>query len=179
MRIKKTTARCRNFLLARVCAVMLSIQPLLVAAQTTPPKDSGDYQSRSDQYSVLVQQAVDALVKSDAVRFRKLLSPSLIKRTESAMGAGAIQTIIEQRFIPFFSDFYELNESVETIPTNDNEGHKGLALFRSFRTEDGEDRPFAIYILNEDGGLVVGNLLLNKLLYDVVSGDAKVNPEDR
>jgi hypothetical protein len=156
-----------------------SIQPPIVAAQTAAPKGAGEYRSRSDEYSVLVRQAVDALVKDDAASFRKLLSPSLIKRTESAMGTGAIQTIIEQRFIPFFSDFYELNESVETIPTSDREGHKGLALFRSFRTEDGEDRPFAIYVLHEDGALVIGNLLLNKLLYDVVNGDAEATPGSR
>jgi hypothetical protein len=119
----------------------------------------------------LVEEAVDALAKRDGDRFRKLLSPSLIKRTEAAMGKGAIDTIIEERFIPFFSDFVALNDSVETIPTSDADGHKGLALFYSFRTEDGDQRPFAIYLLNEDDKLVVGNLLLNKLLYDVVGAD--------
>jgi hypothetical protein len=145
----------------------------VVSAQTPVPQEILDYQARPDRYSVLVEQAVDALVKADADRFRELLSPSLVKRTEASLGEGAIDTIIKERFIPFFSDFSALNDAVETLPTSDADGHKGLALFRSFRTSEGEQRPFAMYLLNEDGRLVVGNLLLNKLLYDVVSPDKR------
>ncbi len=144
-----------------------------VFAEDPTPAAEDDYRARPDKYSVLVNEAVDALVKADADRFRNLLSPSLVKRTKATMGSGSIDTIIEQRFIPFFSDFEALNDAVETLPTSDADGHKGLVLFRSFTTEDGDQRPFAIYLLNEDGKLVVGNLLLNKLLYDVVNADKK------
>jgi hypothetical protein len=150
-----------------------------VYAETPTPEFEDDYRARPDKYSVLVEEAVDALVKEDAERFRKLLSPSLVKRTEAAMGRGAIDTIIKERFVPFFSDFAALTDAVETLPTRDADGHEGLALFRSFRTEDEEQRPFAIYLLNEDGKLVVGNLLLNKLLYDAVRGDRTAAPRQR
>lgn len=150
-----------------------------VFAETPTPGVVDDYRARPDRYSVLVEQAVDALVKGDAARFRAMLSRSLVKRTEAAMGKGAIDTIIEQRFIPFFADFAALEDAVETLPTSDADGHAGLALFRSFRTESGAQRPFAIYLLNEDGKLVVGNLLLNKLLYDVVNADRTAAPTQR
>ena len=123
---------------------------------------------QSDQYSLLVRQAVDLLVRADAAEFRKLLSPSLVARTESQLGAGGIDKIINEKFIPFFGGFVSLNSSAETLPTTDPLGHKGLALFYSFQTKDGVQRPFAIYVLDEDGRMVVGNLLLNTVMYDVI-----------
>lgn len=166
-------------LISLLCTLVACAVSFSVFAETPTPGVVDDYRARPDKYSVLVEDAVAALVKGDAGRFRELLSPSLVKRTEATMGKGAIDTIIKERFVPFFSDFAAFTDAVETLPTQDADGHKGLALFRSFRTQDGEQRPFAIYLLNEDGELVVGNLLLNKLLYDVVSAERTTAPPQR
>ncbi len=162
-----------------LCALVACAVCPPLSAETPTPGVVDDYRARPDKYSVLVEDAVGALVKGDADSFRELLSPSLVKRTEATMGKGAIDTIIKERFVPFFDDFTAFTDAVETLPTRDTDGHEGLALFRSFRTEDGEQRPFAIYLLNEDGRLVVGNLLLNKLLYDVVSAERMTVPPQR
>jgi hypothetical protein len=168
-----------HILILLLCVLVACAVCSPLSAETPTPGVVDDYRARPDRYSVLVEDAVGALVKGDADRFRELLSPSLVKRTEATMGKGAIDTIIKERFVPFFADFAALNDAVETLPTRDADGHEGLALFRSFRTEDGEQRPFAIYLLNEDGELVVGNLLLNKLLYDVVRGERTPVPAQR
>ena len=43
----------------------------------------------------------------------------------------------------------------------------GFAFFRSFTTKGGQERPFALYILEEDGRLVVGNLVVGRRFQDV------------
>jgi hypothetical protein len=75
--------------------------------------------------------------------------------------------MIRQQFISFFSDFHHLSANVVTTKTTDADKHQGLAVFRSFLNDAGEERPFVVYVLEEDGKLVVGNILINKTLREV------------
>jgi len=166
-----------------LCGVLFIALPLQLSVAapplptpTTAPQQKATIPARSDPYGEVVRQSIEALVKGDAAAFRKLLSPSLIKRTEAQLGTGSIDTIIKVKFIPFFKGYVSLNESGETLPTKDALGHKGLALFYSFLNTDDEQRPFAIYVLYEDGKWVVGNLLLNTLRIDVVGRKEAINP---
>jgi hypothetical protein len=74
-----------------------------------------------------------------------------------------VDVIIRDRFIPFFSDFDKLTDSIATRPTFNARGETGIALARSFLTKSGEQRNFVMYLIREgkDQKVVVGNLLLN------------------
>jgi hypothetical protein len=82
-------------------------------------------------------------------------------------GAGALDTIIKSRFIPFFGDFTRLTDTVSTLPTHDAGNNPGLAIFRTFETTSGQEKPFVIYVINQRGNYVIGNLLINKTFEDI------------
>jgi hypothetical protein len=115
--------------------------------------------ARSDEYSRLFDKAISALVDGDGPSFRALLSSNTV--LSESRGPGAVDVIIRDRFIPFFSDFVVLTDSITTLPTYDSVGNTGMAIARSFKTTGGESKSFVIYIVSEKGRMVVGNLLPN------------------
>jgi hypothetical protein len=129
--------------------------------------------ARSDEYSRVFDKALHALVEGDAATFRALLS-SLTVLSENR-GPGAVDVIIRDRFIPFFSGFEKLTDSINTMPTFNSRGEIGIALARSFVTKDGERRNFVMYLIKEgkDGKVVVGNLLLNATEKDLEAAKAR------
>lgn len=131
-------------------------------AESTPaPIDS------ADQFEALAEKAINALAHNEPDLFKQMLSPAVIKRTEDSSGQGSIDRIIRERFVPFFEDFKALDPNVTSTTTSDVDGHKGMAYFRVFLTEDGEQRAFVIYILREGDKLVVGNVLIDKTFRDL------------
>lgn len=121
----------------------------------------------SDDYEGFVEDVVRLLAQNREAEFRELLSPSLMKRSLQELGKEKVDLMIKQQFIGFFSDFKHLSANVMTMKTSDKDKHPGLAVFRSFLNENGEERPFVVYVLEEGGKLVVGNILINKTLRDV------------
>jgi hypothetical protein len=156
---------------------MIAAPPLLVTRETHAAPRAAAQSPREKQTPTpfvdgfsrkvddVFNEALNALVEGRSDDFHALLSSSTIER--ETRGSGAVDKIIRERFIPYFSDFSRLTANAASMPTEDPEGHKGLALFRSFETEDHKEKPFVMYIVEEEGKLVVSNLLLNKRLVDV------------
>lgn len=118
------------------------------------------------EYGAFADKAVDALVKGDAMAFKAMLSPGTIRMEQR--GAGAIDLIINERFIPFFQGYVKPHLVDQPFPTYRRiDGMKGVGFARSFYLSDGSERFYVIFILKEAGKLVVGNLLLDKKLTDV------------
>lgn len=118
------------------------------------------------EYGAFADKAVDALVKGDAMAFKAMLSPGTIRMEQR--GAGAIDLIINERFIPFFQGYVKPHLVDQPFPTYRRiDGVKGVGFARSFYVSDGSERFYVIFVLKEDGKLVVGNLLLDKKLADV------------
>jgi hypothetical protein len=115
--------------------------------------------ARSDEYSRTFDRAVSALVHADAATFRSILSRTTT--LNESRGPGAIDAVIQTRYIPFFEDFVELTDSITTVPSYDAAGNQGLAMARSFTTNGGEQKSFVIYLVREKNRVMVGNLLLN------------------
>lgn len=168
------TQRKRVYVAAMVLVSVFFIG--LPSAQAAPPArkptpkatvspsidDSPGFSRKIDD---LFSRAVGALHDGRAEDFRSMLSSATIER--ETRGADAIDKVIRTRFIPFFAGMYKLTTTSASIPTQDPEGHKGIALGRSFITHDGEERSFIMYIVEEDGDLVVSNLLLDKTIADL------------
>ena len=151
-------------------ALILALMTVLVP-RAFAQESSTDNEPRKDAYTVLVERAVNRLVDEDADGFKALLSRNLIAVTNRELGRGKIDFIIRERYIPFFSDFERLDTSANTTTTRDAHGSQGMAFFSSFTNTRGIQKPFVVYVLDEDGKLVVGNLLINKSMSDVVVPD--------
>ncbi len=55
----------------------------------------------------------------------------------------------------------ELGNSVTIARTKDQFGNDGFVFYRSMTSQEGEPRPFAIYVVEENGSKVVASVALN------------------
>ena len=122
--------------------------------------------ARSEVYNGLVSAAVSALVAGDADAFKGLLSPNFV----SVLDDATIDGVVQSQLIPFFSDFAEPGRTTYVTVTQDQFGSKGFAFYTSILTAGGEERPFVIYMVEENGRLVVANLLVNTTFEDMHDG---------
>ena len=139
--------------------------PYSSAVAGDAPKADGRFSS--DDYQELVEKGVRLLVQCNSNKFRELLSPSMLRRSEKQLGETAIETVIKERYIPFFAGFHHFNPTVTSMKTSDVDGHRGVAVFRTFVDNVDREQPFVVYVLEEEGELVIGNLLINKTMRDV------------
>lgn len=117
------------------------------------------------RYGQVADRAIEALIKGDAKTFKSMLSPVTMRMEQR--GANAIDLIISDRFIPFFSDYLKPGTSDQTFPTYRRlDNVNGVGFARSFLARDASERFFVIFILEEGGAPVVGNLMLNKKYSD-------------
>jgi hypothetical protein len=119
-------------------------------------------------YEGVLEQALSALAAGDAAGFRRLLSPNLI----GSNGAERIAAVIEAQMLPFFAGYQGLGKETTVLNTSDQFGNEGLSFYKTAIGADGAERPFVIYIVEEDGRPVVANLLVNTSYADL-HGDAE------
>lgn len=154
--------------LSCVCALVTQ-SASLNSARADFGADSGKAEvpaAMAREYGAFADKVVDALVKGDGKAFRAMLSPGTIRMEQR--GKSAIDTIISERFIPFFDGFVKQHLEDQPFPTYRRiDGTKGVGFARSFYLSDGSERFYVIFILKEDNRLTVGNLLLDKKLADV------------
>jgi hypothetical protein len=150
---------------------MIFLVPLSSVVAENSRKSVGQFSS--DDYQELVEKAVRLLAQGQSEEFRALLSPSMLRRSEKQLGETVIETIIKERYVPFFKTFHHFNPTVASMKTSDADGHRGVAVFRTFVDQVDQERPFVVYVLEEEGELVVGNLLINKTMRDVSLADQK------
>jgi len=132
-----------------------------------PVKEGERLDARSDEYSKVFDRAINCLIEKNAGCFRALLSSFTV--TQETRGPGAIDAIIRDRFVPYFSDFSKLSDRVATVPSYDAAGNSGLAFCRSFITTGGTEKFFVLYVNVESGRYVVGNLLLDTKVDQVLA----------
>ena len=154
-------------LLCSLCCAFTLAAPRDAAAEFGA--DSGKAEvppAMAAEYGAVADRAVDALVKGDAQAFRAMLSPGTIRMEQR--GAGAIDMIISERFIPFFQGFDRPHLENQPFPTYRRiDNVTGVGFARSFYLKDGSERFYVIFVLKENGALTIGNLLLDKKLSDV------------
>lgn len=127
--------------------------------------------ARSDEYSRVFDRAVTCLIQKDSGCFRGLLSQFTI--SQETRGPGAVDLIIQDRYIPYFSDFERLTDRVATVPSFDGAGNTGFAICRSFLTADKKEKFFVLYVIKEKETYRVGNLLLDTKMEQIVSAKRK------
>ena len=127
--------------------------------------------ARSDEYSRVFDRAITCLIQRDSGCFRGLLSEFTI--SQETRGPGAVDLIIQDRYIPYFSDFQHLTDRVGTVPSYDAVGNTGFAICRSFITTDKKEKFFVLYVVKEKEKYRVGNLLLDTKIEQIVKSKGK------
>ena len=89
-----------------------------------------------------------------------MLSPAITART----GKEPVQKFLSGEVVPFFTDYKEIGRSVTTTNTTDASGSTGFAYYMYSVPMTGQPRPFVIYVLEENGQKVVGNILVNRFV---------------
>lgn len=120
-------------------------------------------QAKAEPYIAFADQIVAALATGQGGAFRASLSPTMLKATPSE----EIDAFVDRQAIPFFADYARPGAEQWIAPTSHPAGMTGFAFYRSFITTGGAEKPFALYILGEDGRLVVGNLVVGRRFQDV------------
>ena len=129
-------------------------------AQGGPSREELEMAARSPEYRAVAEQFVTAAAARDSAKLEKMLSPTLAART----GKEAIQKVMNGQVIPFFADHKEIGRSATTTNTTDANGNTGFAFYMYAVPKSGQQKPFVIYVLEENGQKVVGNILVNRFV---------------
>jgi hypothetical protein len=148
----------------KLVSSLVLIVALSAAPWLSPVRAQGQtMQEKAEPYIEFADQIVAALSTGQIGAFRASLSPTLIK----SMSAEELNGFVDRQVAPFFSDYTAPSGRPTIAPIRHPAGLEGFAFFRSFTSRSGQEKPFALYVLEEDGRLVVGNLVVGRRFQDV------------
>lgn len=134
-----------------------------LADEVPSPAEDVEMHERAQPFIAFADQIEEALATGESGAFRASLSPT----TLATWSKDDVNIFVDQIVMPFFADFADPVAEQWIAPTTHPAGFTGFAFYRSFTTADGRTMPFVIYILDEGGRLVVGNLLVGKTFQDM------------
>jgi hypothetical protein len=152
---------------AVVTAVAIATAPL--GAQSTDkdkkPVSSGTeadlrMAEESAPFRDVANSFIAAAMAGDTAKVREMLSPNLVGR----MGEEAVARALGQQILPFFASGKEVGRSVTVAGTTDAHGNSGFAYYMWLVPQDGEQRPFSVYVVSEGGKRVVANVVPDRLV---------------
>jgi hypothetical protein len=120
---------------------------------------------RMAQDSQPFRQAADEFIArsmaGDVAGTQSLLSRSLVERT----GGEAVTRALQSQIVPFFQRGREPGRSVTIARTTDASGQQGFAFYMWMEyAEAPTARPFTVYVVREQGRLVVANIVPDRLV---------------
>lgn len=149
--------------------LLLLVAGLLLATPVVPSQaqeGSADadlaMRARAQPYVAFADQIIAALAMGQSGAFRASLSPTML----DAMPPEDIDAFVDRQVVSFFADYAGPGAEQWIAPTRHPAGMTGFAFYRSFATTGGAEKPFALYILDEGGRLVVGNLVVGRRFQD-------------
>lgn len=149
--------------------LMVLLAALLAPAAPAPAQeqpsvsDDLDMQARAQPYIAFADQILIALSTGQSGAFRASLSPTMI----AAATPEELDAFVDKVVMPFFADYAAPGAEQWIAPATHPAGFTGFAFYRSFTTTNGRAKPYVLYLLEEDGRMVVGNLLVGKTYQDM------------
>jgi len=126
-----------------------------VAADMRMAQDSAVYRQAADRF-------IARAMAGDARATRAMLSPTLVERS----GEAAIDRALAQQILPFFRQARATGRSVTITNTTDAAGQSGFAFYMWMEPADATlpKRPFTVYMVEEQGKIVVANVVPDRLV---------------
>lgn len=155
------TKTLRSLLLA--CGLVVAALSVPAWAQDEPAVDAQALQAEIKPYVEFADRVVKTLVAGDGQGFRSLLSPTGV----SAATPAQIDDFVDGQVLPFFADYGAPGPDMSIRRTKNSAGLAGLAFYTSFTSTGGQAKPFVMYVVEEGGKLVLGNLLVGKTYQDL------------
>jgi len=149
-------------LASAVFATLLCVQPPAVA-QAPAADVAADLRMAQD--AAPFRRVADAFVATamagDAAQAQAMLSAALVARS----GDAAIRRALESQILPFFSRGQAPGRSVTVTHTTDAVGQHGFAFYMWLQgTGGGAQRPFTVYVVEEQGRPMVANVVPDRLV---------------
>lgn len=146
-----------SFLLAASLATGLS------EARAATPRVAQDLQMAHDSkpFRDAADEFVARSMAGDVAAVQALLSRPLVERT----GGEAVTRALQSQIVPFFQRGREPGKSVTIARTTDASGQPGFAFYMWMEyAEAPTARPFTVYVVREQGRLVVANIVPDRLV---------------
>lgn len=148
----------KTFLSLSLAACLLS-----ATAHAAPNSASQDIQMAAD--SAPFQQAANEFIArsmaGDVAGTQSLLSRELVGR----IGDAAAQQVLQTKILPFFQRGRQPGGPVTVTQTTDASGQSGFAFYMWMQYAEAPTvRPFTVYVVREQGRLVVANVVPDRLV---------------
>ena len=108
----------------------------------------------------VAEQFVAAAAAGKGATLVEMLSPNIKERA----GADAVRSTMEGQVLPFFADHASIGNSTTITNTTDASGNAGFAFYMWSVPKSGEQKPFVVYVVNENGKTVIANILVNRFV---------------
>jgi len=110
----------------------------------------------------LALKFVEAAVAKNRPELLGMLSPESV----AAVGQGNAEIYLDQSVIPFFASHKEFGRSTTVSTARDANGNIGFAFYRYSVRDDGEKKPFVIFVLRNGDRWHVANILVDHFVPD-------------
>ncbi|MEZ5784911.1 MAG: hypothetical protein R3D62_00155 [Xanthobacteraceae bacterium] len=138
--------------------------PAVAAGTATPtpaptPTFEGylDATKRSEQFRSVADAFISAATAGDEMKSMGLISPNALNQ----LGRDAMRNRLINNVLPFFAEYRELGRSTTVMPATDQWGGNGFTFRLTMRTKGGEERPFSISVIEENGAKVIAGVVFN------------------
>jgi len=121
-----------------------------------------DMQMQAGLYHALAEEVLRGLMQGHAAPLRSYFSTNFLNQ----IGIQAFEQVCAELLLPFFVTASALGQSSTITYTTDAFGNTGFAFYRTVK-EDTTEKPFIIYMVEENGRIVVANLVINKTYADM------------
>ncbi len=125
----------------------------------------GDYldmEAQSAPFRAYADQWIALARTGDVAALEKTISANMTAR----VGADAIRRNLTDKVVPFFAAAGSIGRSVTITQTTDAFGSRGFAYYMYIVGKSGAQRAFVLYVVDENGRMVVANILTDHLVED-------------
>ena len=148
-----------NKLITKAIAVLFLFLPIIVHSNDVEDiKQGAKFLNTRAKYQEVMNEFVALAARGDVEAMVAMLTPT-VKTNSDPMKLRAYY--IDQ-IIPFFKDHQKIHKVSTVARAFDKHGHYGWTYYTYSISNDGKTRPFAIQMLEENGKLGVGIIIVNR-----------------
>jgi hypothetical protein len=150
----------RHQLLRLLAAAMLASPALAARAATPTVADDLQMAAASAPFRQTADLFVTRALAGDLAGTQALLSRQLVERS----GEPTVRRSLQEHILPFFQRGRAAGRSVTITHTTDGAGQRGFAFYMWLQQANTDARPFTVYVVQEQGRLVVANIVPDRLV---------------